>query len=54
MAKEYLRGASGSEDVKVSTSSGQFPCAWHRMFSGTNLTNYAQDCEVQIGELAIR
>lgn len=43
MAKEYLRGASGSEDVKVSTNSGQLPCVWHHMFSGTNLTNCAQD-----------
>lgn len=54
MAKEYLRGASGSEDVKVSTNSGQLPCAWHGMFPRTHLTNCAQDCEVQIGEQAMR
>jgi len=32
MAKEYLREASGSEDVKVGTTCGQLPCVWHGMF----------------------
>uniref|UniRef100_A0A8C3KHZ1 Kinectin 1 n=1 Tax=Calidris pygmaea TaxID=425635 RepID=A0A8C3KHZ1_9CHAR len=32
MAKEYLREASGSEDVKVGTNAGQFSCVWHSIF----------------------
>lgn len=50
MAKEYLREASGSEDVKVGTNRGQLSCAWPRVFSRVNLANCALDCEVQISE----
>lgn len=50
MAKEYLRDASGSEDVKVGTNGGRLSCAWHRVFSRLNLANCALDCEVHISE----
>jgi len=44
MAKEYLRGASGSEDIKVSTNSF--------LVHGTVyfLVQILQICEVQIGK----
>ena len=54
MAKEYLREASGSEDVKVGMNGGQLPCVWHRIFSSINLANCVLDCEVQIGEQVTR
>lgn len=49
MAKEYLREASGSQDVKVGMNGGQLPCVWRRIFSSINLPNCALDFEVQIG-----
>lgn len=47
MAKEYLREASGSEDVKVGTGDGQLVCGI-MCLSSINLTNCAVGWEVQV------
>lgn len=54
MAKEYLREASGSEDVKVGMNSGQLPCVRDKILAGVNLAGCALDCEAQIGKEVTR
>lgn len=47
MAKEYLREASGSEDVKVGTKNGQLMCGIVDL-SSINIENCAVGWEVQV------